>query len=133
MSKRISIGKADTFADGKLHVVRVDGVGVVVAKTPSGFCAVRNRCSHMMLPLGGGSLENTVITCPWHNSQFSLCTGENLDWVRGLMGVRLPDWVRNVMAFGRKPTPLTTYTVVEEDGELFIELPEKATASDARQ
>jgi len=119
---RVPIGKAADFVEGKLKTVNANGLFVVVARTGDGFCAAQGRCSHMPLPLNGGKVEGDVITCPWHNSQYNLCTGENLDWVVGVAGVKLPAWSRRLLAMGKKPQPLKTYTVIEDNGELFVEL-----------
>jgi hypothetical protein len=48
-------------------------------------------------------------------------SGENLDWVMGVAGRSVPGWSRKVIAAGRKPAPLTTYSVVVEDGEVYLE------------
>jgi nitrite reductase/ring-hydroxylating ferredoxin subunit len=87
-----------------------------------GFLAVSNRCPHLGLPLAGGKVEGEKITCPFHNSQFNLRTGENLDWVRGLAGIPLPGWSRRVMLMGKSPAPLHVFPVIIENEKLFIEL-----------
>lgn len=122
MSRRIAIGKADTFPEGVLKKVDADGRSIVVARTEDGFCALRNQCSHMPLPIAGGKLEGKTITCPWHNSQFDICTGENLDWVRGMAGIRMPGWTRKLLALGKKPQGITAYAVTEENGELYVDI-----------
>jgi nitrite reductase/ring-hydroxylating ferredoxin subunit len=42
-----------------------------------------NRCPHLGFSLtrgpGGLKYEDGVVQCPWHNSRFNVCTGENLD------------------------------------------------------
>ncbi len=40
--------------------------------------AVDNRCSHANNPLSDGEVKGTVVTCPYHDSQFDLCTGQPL-------------------------------------------------------
>jgi nitrite reductase/ring-hydroxylating ferredoxin subunit len=123
MAKRVQLGSVPTFANGKLNAVTVEGTSIVVAQTPSGFCAVENRCPHLGLPVAGGRLEGNTLTCPFHNSQFDLCSGENLDWVRGVAGIKLPGWSRTLMAMGKAPQPIKTFRVVEDNGMLFIDLP----------
>ena len=34
----------------------------------------------------------------------------------------MPSWSRKLISAGRKPAPLTTYTVIVEDDEVFIEM-----------
>jgi nitrite reductase/ring-hydroxylating ferredoxin subunit len=38
--------------------------------------AVADRCPHAGAPLSEGQLNGRHITCPWHGSQFDVCTGE---------------------------------------------------------
>ncbi|MBE3571270.1 MAG: Rieske 2Fe-2S domain-containing protein, partial [Bacillales bacterium] len=38
--------------------------------------AFRNQCPHMGMPLDGGLVDGSLITCPWHGFRFDLSTGE---------------------------------------------------------
>lgn len=118
--QRVAIGKAADFGDKK--TVKVNGEDVVVARVGDGYCAVLNRCPHMNLPLAGGKIEDGMIECPFHNSRFDLCTGENKDWVQGAVGIKMPRWTRNIIAMGKQPTPVKAFTIIEEDGDLYVEL-----------
>ena len=51
-----------------------------------------------------------------------MCTGRNLDWVQGVVGVKLPEWSRRIVALGKEPTPIQSFKVTEEDGRLFVEM-----------
>ena len=62
-----------------MRVVEVDGVPVVMSRSESGeVCAIANTCTHMGGPLNEGARQGNVVTCPWHGSQFDLCSGEVL-------------------------------------------------------
>jgi len=50
---------------GDVAVFRVDG----------GFCATQAACTHRQGPLNEGTLDGSTVTCPWHGSQFNVCTG----------------------------------------------------------
>src|SRR5262249_61903034 len=39
------------------------------------FCAIQARCTHRGGPLNKGRLEGSLVTCPWHGSQFDVCSG----------------------------------------------------------
>jgi nitrite reductase/ring-hydroxylating ferredoxin subunit len=39
------------------------------------FCATQDKCTHKQGPLNEGKLDGSTVTCPWHGSQFNLCTG----------------------------------------------------------
>lgn len=121
MSK-VKIGQSEAFKEGKHEVVDAQGTSLVVARINGKLCAVQNRCAHLPLPLGGGKLVDGAIQCPFHGSQFDMCTGENRDWVRGVAGVKLPKWSRSLIALGSKPRNISSYVVTEEDGEVFVEV-----------
>jgi nitrite reductase/ring-hydroxylating ferredoxin subunit len=122
MGKKVFIGKKSDFPKGELKVITAERRRLVIAQTDSGYCAVRNRCAHLSLPLSGGKIEGNIITCPWHNSQYNMCSGENMDWVPGILGVPMPEWVNVMNRMGMKPKPLQTYPVIEEGDQLFVEI-----------
>jgi nitrite reductase/ring-hydroxylating ferredoxin subunit len=39
------------------------------------LCATQAKCTHRQGPLSEGKLEGATVTCPWHGSQFDVCTG----------------------------------------------------------
>ncbi len=126
MTRRIRVGAISDFEDGQLVDVSVEGTSVVVAREGDTFCAARNRCPHMGFPLskgpGGLRFEDGVVQCPWHNSKFELCSGKNLDWASGFAGRDVPKWSRRLVALGRRPAALTTYRVVVEGEDVYVEL-----------
>ncbi len=126
MSRRVKVGTVSDFADGELHTVDADGTAVVVARDGEAFCAARNRCPHLGFSLtkgpGGLQFADGVVQCPWHNSRFALCSGENLDWATGFAGRDIPRWSRRLVALGRQPAPLTTYPVVLDGEDVLVEL-----------
>jgi nitrite reductase/ring-hydroxylating ferredoxin subunit len=64
---------------GVMRKIEVDGVPVVLSRSESSkVCAIANTCTHMGGPLNEGEREGNVVTCPWHGSQFDLCSGEVL-------------------------------------------------------
>ena len=48
---------------------------VAVFNVDGGFCAIQARCTHKQGPLNEGPLDGSTVTCPWHGSQFNVCTG----------------------------------------------------------
>jgi nitrite reductase/ring-hydroxylating ferredoxin subunit len=51
---------------------------VAVFNVDGGFCATQAKCTHRQGPLNEGTLDGSTVTCPWHGSQFNVCTGEVL-------------------------------------------------------
>ena len=39
------------------------------------FCATQAKCTHRGGPLNEGKLEGSTVTCPWHGTQYNVCTG----------------------------------------------------------
>ncbi len=123
MANRIHIGQSDDFPIGETKTIKAGNKTLVVARTRADrVCAVVNRCSHLPLPLAGAKVEGDSIICPWHNSRFDLCSGENQDWVPGVVGIKAPQWSRQFIALGKKPQGLTAFVVVEEEGQVYVEV-----------
>lgn len=123
---RVSIGSLADYQDGSAVARTVEGLGVVVWRDGDDVCVVRNHCPHLGLSLtkgpGGMHVEDGTITCPWHSSRFDLCSGDNLDWVTGFAGRGMPRWSQKLVAMGKSPSPLTTYTVSRDGDELYVDV-----------
>jgi nitrite reductase/ring-hydroxylating ferredoxin subunit len=122
MGQRIAIGKLSDFLDEGGRVFNAAGISLVVARVGNELCAVANKCPHLGLPLGAGKVDGKTITCPFHGSQFDMCSGENRDWVRGVGSVKLPEWSRRLLAMGKQPSPVKTYPIVVEGDQVFVEV-----------
>ena len=51
---------------------------ILVVNLSGQFYCLEARCSHAGAPLYEGLLEDTVLTCPWHYSQFDIEDGSVL-------------------------------------------------------
>jgi nitrite reductase/ring-hydroxylating ferredoxin subunit len=122
MAERIFLTKISDFPGRGRGVFNLDGRQILVIRLDDGYCGLVNRCPHMGFPLTNARVEGHTLTCPLHNSQFDLCSGDNQDWVRGLAGTPMPGWIRGMLAMGRKPASLRTYPVLVEGDSLYIEL-----------
>ena len=61
--------------EGKMHRVEVDGQNVVLVKHDHGIHAFGGTCSHYGCGLWEGELEEEVVTCQCHGSQFDITDG----------------------------------------------------------
>lgn len=68
---------------------------VAVFNVVGGFCATQAKCTHRGGPLKEGKLEGSTVTCPWHGSEYNVCTGAVLR--------------------GPATEPVKTYRVIVED------------------
>lgn len=64
---------------GALVAVTVEAEPVLLARTAEGLFAVRNRCGNSPLVLQHGTLEGSILTCPWHGCRWDLRDGSRLD------------------------------------------------------
>lgn len=62
--------------EGKMKLVRVEGIPVLFIKQNGKIFAIDDRCPHMGCKFSGGSLEVGVVVCPCHEWKFNLETGE---------------------------------------------------------
>ncbi len=68
--------KKDVPEGGCISIDAPDGRAVALFNVAGEICALDNTCPHAGGPLGEGSLEETVVTCPWHGWSFDVKTGE---------------------------------------------------------
>ncbi len=69
------VGSVDEIKEGCAKVVSVNGEDVAVFKHEGRFYAIQHTCPHKGGPLGEGSLDGSVVTCPWHGWKFDIKTG----------------------------------------------------------
>jgi nitrite reductase/ring-hydroxylating ferredoxin subunit len=68
------------------------------------FHACADRCPHAGATLSEGELENGVVTCPRHGSQFDVRTGQRLR--------------------GPADTDVATFPLIEDRGQVYLLVPE---------
>ena len=56
--------------------VNLNGKKILICNTEEGFFAVQDMCTHALIPLCGGLIQGTLISCPLHGAVFDLKTGE---------------------------------------------------------
>jgi nitrite reductase/ring-hydroxylating ferredoxin subunit len=73
--------KSEILKENQFHVNAVPPgsavlIGdVMVFHAADGFCATQANCPHRQRPLSEGKFDGATVTCPWHGSQFNVCTG----------------------------------------------------------
>jgi len=61
---------------GTIREFHIEGKAVALANAGGTFYAINNTCLHRGGPLGQGTLEGKVVTCPWHGWQFDVTNGK---------------------------------------------------------
>ncbi len=74
--------------------------------------ALSGLCPHQWKPLSGARVWGGLLTCPWHNYQYDIRTGEN-HYPRNVF----PPHLRDAVA------PLETYPVEVRGAEIWVDLP----------
>ncbi len=76
---RIELGSCDLVAPGSMKAFQVDEQEFVLVVNHGGeFHAINNVCPHRKASLSQGTLEGSVVTCPWHGWQFDAATGRGI-------------------------------------------------------
>jgi nitrite reductase/ring-hydroxylating ferredoxin subunit len=123
MSK-IPVVLSSEVPEGRTRACKIEAQALLLARIDGRVHTVENRCPHLGLPLTRGKLEGKVLRCPWHGSRFDLCSGESLGWVDSFAGLPMPRWSHELLAAGRKPHALQTFPTSEDDGRVWVELPD---------
>jgi nitrite reductase/ring-hydroxylating ferredoxin subunit len=100
---RVNIGIADELRERQLTRFEWSGQQYVVVCHEERLFLLDNLCPHKGAALCDGDIVNNTIQCPWHKARFDLQTGRGLTPLAG-QGV-------------------TSYPLIEEQGQLFAELP----------
>lgn len=99
MPDLVRVAKASEVPPGSGKVVVVHGFPVALFNVDGTFHAVSNVCLHRGGPIGEGTLDGPIVTCPLHGWEYDVRTGKN---------------VANPMA------RLRTFTVRVEDDEVLV-------------
>lgn len=65
----------DELPEKAIRRFSVNGTEILLARWENQFYALSEKCTHRGGPLSEGTLQDGVITCPWHFGQFDLKTG----------------------------------------------------------
>ena len=75
----VRVADAEAAMEDSPTVVRAGGHAIGLFYHEGEFHATDNRCPHMGFPLTDGSVEDGVLTCPWHHARFELACGDTFD------------------------------------------------------
>lgn len=73
---KVKVANVSDVPEGSATTVDVSGVTVALFHRPDGWCAIEHTCPHSGGPLAEGDVEDHVVTCPWHGSQFDIRSGD---------------------------------------------------------
>jgi len=114
----VPVCRSEDLPEGEVRPLRARGKEIAVGRVVGGqLFAVGGRCPHMFARLGKGTVEGTLLECPWHGTRFDVTDGCVANWVTR------PWWLKLLYdaalpAFLKRGIP--TYEVKEENGEVFV-------------
>jgi len=102
MGKMVKVAQTADLNPGEAMTVDAQGTPIALFNVGGAFHAIHNTCLHRGGPLGEGSLDDKVVTCPWHGWKYDVTTG------------------------GCKTSPaakIQVFPVKVQGSDLFVELP----------
>jgi len=79
MAEFVKVASLSELAPGSAKVVEVLGKTIALFNVDGTIYATDNTCLHQGGPIGEGQLMGEVIICPWHQWEYNVRTGENVD------------------------------------------------------
>lgn len=61
-----------------LLAMKLEGQSLLLSRIDDQVVCFRNACSHLGVPLDAGSVDQGVLTCPYHHFRYQLTTGDCL-------------------------------------------------------
>jgi nitrite reductase/ring-hydroxylating ferredoxin subunit len=71
----VTVANVNDVKEGKGKVVEANGKTIALFNVDGKIYAIDNTCVHAGGPLGEGTCEGNVVTCPWHGWKFDVTTG----------------------------------------------------------
>jgi nitrite reductase/ring-hydroxylating ferredoxin subunit len=72
----VRVVKAIDIALGQIREIPLQETTIALANVAGQFHAINNTCLHRGGPLGQGSLQGNVVTCPWHGWSYDVTCGK---------------------------------------------------------
>lgn len=77
MAEFVTVANISELGPGQLKKIDLDdGTKLCLANVDGTFYAIGGGCTHQGGPLAEGTLDRTVVTCPWHGAMFDVTSGE---------------------------------------------------------
>lgn len=86
---------------GEVSVFEIEGTPVALANVDGALYAFDDTCTHRACPLSEGAMSGPIVTCPCHQSQFDVRTGEVLN--------------------GPATEPIRVRRVIQDGGQVLVE------------
>lgn len=98
----VKFGPVDSLPPGGVAELENNGSPYAICNVDGKVFCTEGVCPHAGGPLGQGTLNGSMLVCPWHGWEFDCRSGVN-------------DFDEDVQ--------IQTYPVVVQNGDLFVDLP----------
>ncbi len=115
---------SDAVREAEICAIAHDGLQLILTRVQGRAYAVENRCAHLGWSMARGSVTGSTLRCPWHGSEYDVCSGKNLDWVNAFAGVPMPRWTHRLIALGKSPASIRSFETHEESGSIYVDIPD---------
>ena len=78
MADFVTVAKVSEIKEGEGKVVEANGKTIALFNVGGKFYAIDNTCKHAQGPLGEGTCDGSIVTCPWHQWKYDVTTGVNV-------------------------------------------------------
>ena len=75
MSEFVKVASTDEVGPGSCKTFDVSGSRIALFNVAGNFYAMDDTCAHRGGPLGEGTLDGAIVTCPWHGWQYDVSSG----------------------------------------------------------
>jgi len=116
VSEFIEAASVTGLKEGTMKKVMVRDHPILLAMVKGLYYAVDTLCPHLEGDLSEGTLRETTLTCPMHNSQFDVRDGHVIRWT-DQTGIRL-----TLASQTHPPRPLKHYPVRVDGEKILISL-----------
>jgi nitrite reductase (NADH) small subunit len=79
MAEYVKVASVSELTPGSAKVVEARGKTIALFNVDGTIYATDNTCLHQGGPLGEGQLMGEVVICPWHQWEYNVRTGENVE------------------------------------------------------
>ena len=78
MANFVKVASTSDLKPGMAMTVVANGKEIALYNVGGKIYATDNTCLHEGGPLGEGTLEGEVVSCPWHLWEYNVRTGQNV-------------------------------------------------------
>src|ERR1700756_2519143 len=75
MAEFQTVCRAEELPEGESRTIELGGKLIALFHHDGQYFAIDDVCPHMGTSLGGGYVEDGIVTCPWHAWRFRLADG----------------------------------------------------------